>query len=166
MTQMELAKMNVADDDGYALFSWLSGSNWSYHPTNVLFNAVCLGFIYFSLKKRIALVEQVQQAIDQVVDESYLSMSFTIVNVSYPDVEATGSAQAFEALVLDALARAAIAGGATGITSENAAVAMGEGEGDSTLVSATMSAPEGMTSAKLQQVVCCYVELKQQTRFR
>jgi len=119
----------------------------------VLFNIVCLGFIYVSLKKRITLVEQVKAAIDQVVDESYLSMSFTIVNVSYPDVEASGSAQDFENLVLDVLARAAVAGGAAGITAENAAVAMGEGEGDSTLVSATMSAPEGSTSAKLQQAM-------------
>jgi len=119
----------------------------------VLFNLVCLGFIYFSLKKRIQLVEQVQQAIDEIYDESYLSMSFTIANVNYADIEALGSQAEFEEMVKDVMSRAAVAAGAAGVSGENVAVALGDGDDNSTLVSATMSPPEGSTSVILQEAM-------------
>eukprot|EP00437_Effrenium_voratum_P007443 CAMPEP_0181438654 /NCGR_PEP_ID=MMETSP1110-20121109/22021_1 /TAXON_ID=174948 /ORGANISM="Symbiodinium sp., Strain CCMP421" /LENGTH=309 /DNA_ID=CAMNT_0023562349 /DNA_START=73 /DNA_END=1002 /DNA_ORIENTATION=- len=120
-----------------------------------VFNTVCLGIIYFSLRKRIQTVEEVKQAMQaQDVDESYVSLSFSIAFMNFPSLEQNPAhLAAFEELVRETLARAAVAGGAAGVTAENAAAALGEGDNDSTMVSATMSPPDNVTSMQLKQAL-------------
>eukprot|EP00435_Cladocopium_sp_Y103_P046647 s503_g13.t1 len=86
-------------------------------------------------------------------DDSYISMSFGIANVNFPSLEAAGHVAAVEEIVKSTLAKAAVAGGASGIVADNAAVAMGEGDENSSLVSATMSPPDGVSVTQLQQAL-------------
>lgn len=124
-----------------------------------LFNAICLGIMHWQLKKKIQHADAPEGAkgaaaagAQAVEDTSYITISFGIANVMWPPLEEGGHVAAFEELVKNSLAQAAVAGGAQGVMADNVAVALG-GDDDSTLVSATMGPPEGLTSVVLKQAL-------------
>lgn len=121
-----------------------------------ILNVLCLLILHYQLKKRISQMapsKPQKSAGEEAGDDSYISMSFGIANVNFPSIEEAGHAAAVEDIVKSALAKAAVAGGAPGIVADNAAVAMGEGDENSTLVSATMSPPDGVSVTLLQQAL-------------
>lgn len=122
-----------------------------------ILNVLCLLILHYQLKKRISQMApakpQQKSAGEEAADDSYISMSFGIANVNFPSLEAAGQTVEVENIVKSTLAKAAVAGGASGIVADNAAVAMGEGDENSTLVSATMSPPDGISVTQLQQAL-------------
>eukprot|EP00931_Biecheleriopsis_adriatica_P017023 TRINITY_DN12351_c0_g1_i2.p1 TRINITY_DN12351_c0_g1~~TRINITY_DN12351_c0_g1_i2.p1 ORF type:complete len:338 (+),score=75.13 TRINITY_DN12351_c0_g1_i2:101-1114(+) len=122
----------------------------------VVFNAIILSIVHHNLTQKVSTMNELQklEVESAHAEETYLTISLAVQHVNHVFLEANpDQLAAFEKLLQEALARAAVEGGAEGVEAENVAVALGEGEENQTLVSATLAPPEGLTSQLIKDAL-------------